>query len=96
MNIEREVAYFGGTIETLAREKWKSMKVMRVPAKGINGYTYTHEEHSHGVGVAILPYSEGPAGMRAGLASDRNSSTLGSETRRVCYHWILGPRRGIL
>jgi len=64
MNIEREVAYFGGTIETLAGDKWKSLKVMRVPSKGIDGYTYAHEEHSHGVGVAILPYSEGPAGMR--------------------------------
>ena len=56
MKLEDEVRYYGGTIETMAGDKWKSLKVMRVPSRGVSGYTYSHEEHSHGVGVAILPY----------------------------------------
>ena len=42
--------------ETICGDEWLSLKRIKWPEKGINGYTYAREEKSNGLKVAILPY----------------------------------------
>jgi intein/homing endonuclease len=48
-----------GTVhETLHANPWLSLKVMRKPDVGVNGYVYSHETRCQGRIVAILPYRD--------------------------------------
>jgi 8-oxo-dGTP pyrophosphatase MutT (NUDIX family) len=43
-------------IETLHANEWLSLKVMREPERGINGYVFSHETRCRGCIIAVLPY----------------------------------------
>lgn len=43
-------------IETLYKNEWLSLKVIRVPERGINGYVFSHEARCRGCIIAVLPY----------------------------------------
>lgn len=53
-------AAFGGppatAIETLHENEWLSLRIVRQPDAGINGYVYSHESRCRGRIVAVLPY----------------------------------------
>ena len=42
--------------QTLCDNEWLSLKIMKAPELGIDGYVYSHEERCNGNIVAILPY----------------------------------------
>lgn len=44
--------------ETLYENRWLSLRVVRRPDLGIDGYAYSHESRCQGRIVAILPYSQ--------------------------------------
>jgi ADP-ribose pyrophosphatase YjhB (NUDIX family) len=43
---------------TLHENAWVSLRIIRDPAKGVDGYVYSHETRCQGRIVAILPYRE--------------------------------------
>lgn len=43
-------------IETLLDNEWLSLRVIREPGRGVNGYVYSHESRCAGRIVAVLPY----------------------------------------
>jgi ADP-ribose pyrophosphatase YjhB (NUDIX family) len=43
-------------IETLFDNEWLSLREVREPDRGINGYVYSHEKRCNGLIVAVLPY----------------------------------------
>ncbi|MEU8334832.1 NUDIX domain-containing protein [Micromonospora tulbaghiae] len=51
-------------IETLHDNEWLSLRTVRLPERGINGYVYSHETRCRGRIVAVLPYAQTPAGRR--------------------------------
>lgn len=54
----------GGTavVQTLHENAWVSLKVVRKPDAGVNGYVYSHETRCGGRIVAVLPYRDTPSG----------------------------------
>lgn len=48
--------------ETLCENEWISLRVVRKPDAGVNGYVYSHETRCGGRIVAVLPYRETPDG----------------------------------
>lgn len=46
----------------LCEDPWVSLRVIRRPELGINGYTYSHETRCRGRIVAVLPYRTTPDG----------------------------------
>ena len=44
------------TVTTLHANEWLSLKEMKDPDNGVNGYVYSHEERCHGNIVAMLPF----------------------------------------
>jgi len=56
MDLMDQAAFHGGSVEVIHPDKWVDLCVIRVPKLGINGYTFAHEAHGNGHGVAILPY----------------------------------------
>lgn len=51
-------------IETLHSNDWLSLRVVRAPERGINGYVFSHESRCQGRIVAVLPYADTPTGRR--------------------------------
>lgn len=51
------------TKEELYHDKWLSLFVVKAPAKGVNGYVYSHETRCCGEIVAILPYRKPTNGV---------------------------------
>jgi len=49
-------------IDVLHDNDWLSLRVVRAPEQGINGYVFSHETRCHGRIVAVLPYT--PLGRR--------------------------------
>lgn len=49
-------------IETLHENLWLSLRVVRDPERGINGYVFSHEARCQGRVVAVLPYADTSAG----------------------------------
>ena len=49
-------------IETLLENKWLSLKIMKYPEKGINGYVFSHETRCNGKIISILPFKKTPSG----------------------------------
>jgi ADP-ribose pyrophosphatase YjhB (NUDIX family) len=43
-------------IETLLDNEWLSLRVVREPDRGVNGYVFSHESRCAGRIVAVLPY----------------------------------------
>lgn len=43
-------------IETLSENPWLSLKVIREPERGINGYVFSHETRCNGKIIAVLPF----------------------------------------
>lgn len=43
-------------VEILHDNDWLSLKIVRAPEKGVNGYVYSHETRCKGRIVAVLPY----------------------------------------
>lgn len=50
------------TIETLHDNEWLSLRVVREPDRGVNGYVFSHESRCQGRIVAVLPYRDTPDG----------------------------------
>lgn len=50
------------TIQTLHENTWLSLKLIRKPDAGVDGYVFSHETRCAGRIVAILPYRDTPAG----------------------------------
>jgi 8-oxo-dGTP pyrophosphatase MutT (NUDIX family) len=46
------------SVETLHDNEWLSLRVVRKPDAGINGYVYSHETRCNGRIVALLPYRD--------------------------------------
>lgn len=44
------------TVETLHENEWLSLRIVRKPEAGVNGYVYSHESRCQGRVVAVLPY----------------------------------------
>lgn len=44
------------TVDIIASTPWLSLRVMRDPAAGVDGYVYSHEDRCDGSIVAVLPY----------------------------------------
>jgi 8-oxo-dGTP pyrophosphatase MutT (NUDIX family) len=57
-------------IETLHENEWLSLRVLREPDKGVNGYVYSHESRCGGRIVAILPYHDTAEGRQYLLKSE--------------------------
>jgi 8-oxo-dGTP pyrophosphatase MutT (NUDIX family) len=51
-------------IETLLDNEWLSLRVVREPDRGVNGYVYSHESRCQGRIVAVLPYATTKPGGR--------------------------------
>ncbi len=45
---------------TLCANEWVSLKIVRKPESGVDGYVYSHETRCQGRIVAVLPYRAGP------------------------------------
>jgi ADP-ribose pyrophosphatase YjhB (NUDIX family) len=52
----------GASVQTLHENTWVSLKVIRKPEAGVNGYVYSHETRCAGRIVAVLPYRDTPSG----------------------------------
>lgn len=63
-------AEVGALSETLHENEWLSLRVVRKPAAGVNGYVYSHETRCKGRIVAILPYRDTPEGREYLLKSE--------------------------
>lgn len=59
MDLHDQVAYHKGTIEDIGGDRWLTLRSMKVPILGIDGYTYAHSSHMQGHAVAVLPYVDG-------------------------------------
>lgn len=46
------------TVQTLHENSWLSLKIVRRPEAGVNGYVFSHETRCQGRIVAVLPYRE--------------------------------------
>lgn len=46
-------------IETLHENEWLSLRTVRAPELGINGYVFSHETRCRGQIVAVLPFTVG-------------------------------------
>jgi 8-oxo-dGTP pyrophosphatase MutT (NUDIX family) len=57
-------------IETLCDNEWLSLRVVREPDLGVNGYVYSHETRCQGRIVAVLPYADFPEGRRYLIKSE--------------------------
>lgn len=57
-------------IETLHENPWISLRVVREPESGVNGYVYSHETRCGGRIVAILPYRESLIGREYLIKSE--------------------------
>jgi 8-oxo-dGTP pyrophosphatase MutT (NUDIX family) len=57
-DLAQEIAEHGGTIEITAENRWLSLRLMKVPELGINGYAYVHTIFSDGNCIAILPFKQ--------------------------------------
>jgi 8-oxo-dGTP pyrophosphatase MutT (NUDIX family) len=49
-------------VETLHANQWLSLRIVRKPAAGVDGYVYSHESRCQGRIVAVLPYRITAAG----------------------------------
>lgn len=46
------------SVQTLIENPWLSLKIVRKPEAGVNGYVFSHETRCQGRIVAVLPYRE--------------------------------------
>lgn len=58
------------SVETLHENEWLSLRVVRKPEVGVNGYVYSHESRCQGRIVAVLPYRVTPGGFEYLLKSE--------------------------
>jgi len=56
--------------ETLYQNDWLSLRIVREPAVGVNGYVYSHESRCQGRIVAVLPFRDVPGGREYLLKSE--------------------------
>ncbi|WP_433520107.1 NUDIX domain-containing protein (plasmid) [Nonomuraea sp. CA-143628] len=71
-------------IEVLHENEWLSLRVLREPAKGVNGYVYSHESRCEGRIVAVLPNRDADYGREYLIKSE------------VTPCWSLKPIRSAL
>ena len=56
--------YWSPIVEELFDNEWLSLRVIKWPERGIDGYVYAHEKRCHGKIVAVLPFRRTPGGFQ--------------------------------
>jgi hypothetical protein len=57
-------------VKTLCDNEWLSLKEMKDPDNGVNGYVYSHETRCKGHIISILPYRQAVGGVEFLLRSE--------------------------
>jgi 8-oxo-dGTP pyrophosphatase MutT (NUDIX family) len=63
--------------QTLWQNEWVSLKLVRKPDAGVDGYVYSHETRCQGRIVAVLPYRDHPQGGREYLVKSEMTPCWG-------------------